>query len=205
MDKDMQSALKEWLRGPHNDVLSKSPVHPDIIEAIYSLFEEWKGNKELVNSLCLRLFGYYRSEGVESKVFVLQFVPSLVYSYLSAIAQGDRKDVGSIQTLLLALYNLEAGGEAQSPKVHSFRVPNIAQPSVYHDTSALAASSLTETVKRLDPGNRISVKIGPHPHLHSFNAENRLPALAALLRVYSHYLSMYSRSSLTETCMAFRR
>ena len=46
---------------------------------------------QLVNSLCLRLFGYYRSEGVESKVFVLQFVPSLVYSYLSAIAQGDRK------------------------------------------------------------------------------------------------------------------
>ncbi len=43
----MQSALKEWLRGPHNDVLSKSPVHPDIIEAIYSLFEEWKGNKEV--------------------------------------------------------------------------------------------------------------------------------------------------------------
>lgn len=160
-----------------------------------------------MSALCLRLFGYYRSDSSESKVFALQFVPSLIYSYLSAIAQGDRKDVGSVQTLLVALYNLEAGGpEAQSPRTHSFRVPNVAQPSIYHDTSALATSSLTETaLRRLDPANRISVKFGPHPHIQGFNAENRLPALAALLRVYSHHLSAYPRSSLTESCMAFRR
>lgn len=38
-----------------------------------------------------------------------------------------------MQTLLLAIYNLEAGEEAQNPKIHSFRIPNIAQPSIYHD------------------------------------------------------------------------
>ena len=132
-----------------------------------------------------------------------------------------------MQTLLLAIYNLEAGEEAQNPQTQSFRIPNIAQPSIYHDvninfffnlqftnentfvllqTSAIASSSLTESaLKRLDPTNRITVKFGPHPHLHSFNAENRLPAIAALLRIYSNYLSMYLRSTLSETCMAFRR
>ena len=70
----------------------------------------------------------------------------------------------------------------------------------------LASSSLTESsLRRLDPANRIVVKFGPHPHLHSFNAENRLPALAALLRIYSHYLTMYSKISLKESCLAFSR
>lgn len=40
-----------------------------------------------------------------------------------------------MQTLLLALYNLEAGSEAQNPKTQSFRIPNIAQPSIFHDVS----------------------------------------------------------------------
>ncbi len=53
----------------------------------------------------------------------------MVYKYQIVLNQ----DAGSMQTFLLAIYNLEAGGEAQSPKTHSFRVPNIAQPSIYHD------------------------------------------------------------------------
>ena len=81
-----------------------------------------------------------------------------MYAYLSGIAQGDKKvlshyqcvmmgntinlfflqDVGSIQTFLLAVYNIEAGEEAQSPKSHSFRVPNIAQPSIYHEVNTNA-------------------------------------------------------------------
>nr|CAG4636839.1 EOG090X02H3 [Ceriodaphnia reticulata]SVE72816.1 EOG090X02H3 [Ceriodaphnia reticulata] len=207
MDEDMRLFISEWLKDTQNDVWNKSlSSNCDMIEAIYSLIEEWKSNKDLFNVLCLRLYGFYRENNMESKVFSLQFVPSLIYSYLSAIAQGEKKDAGSMQTLLLAIYNLEAGEEAQNPKTHSFRIPNIAQPSVYHDTSAIASSSLTESaLKRLDPTNRITVKFGPHPHLHSFNAENRLPAMAALLRIYSNYLSMYLRSTLSETCMAFRR
>ncbi|KZS19394.1 Hyccin [Daphnia magna] len=207
MDEDMRIFITEWLKDGQNDVWNKSlSSNSDMIEAIFSLIEEWKSNKELFNILCIRLFGYYRESNMESKVFSLQFVPSLIYSYLSTIAQGERKDAGSMQTFLLAIYNLEAGGEAQNPKTHSFRIPNIAQPSIYHDTSAIASSSLTESaLKRLDPTNRITVKFGPHPHLNSFNAENRLPAMAALLRIYSNYLSLYSKSTLSETCMAFRR
>nr|SVE74064.1 EOG090X02H3 [Daphnia barbata] len=207
MDEDTLLFINEWLKDGQNDIWKKSlSSNSDMIEAIFSLIEEWKGNNELFNILCIRLFGYYRESNMESKVFSLQFVPSLIYSYLSAIAQGERKDAGSMQTFLLAIYNLEAGGEAQNPKTHSFRIPNIAQPSIYHDTSAIASSSLTESaLKRLDPTNRITVKFGPHPHLNSFNAENRLPAMAALLRIYSNYLSLYSKSTLSETCMAFRR
>nr|CAG4647730.1 EOG090X02H3 [Moina brachiata]SVE92893.1 EOG090X02H3 [Moina brachiata] len=207
MDKDVRMYITDWLVDSQHEVWKKSASQDtDIVEAIFHLIEEWKSNKELLSTLCLRLYGYYRADVVDSKVFALQFVPSLIYSYLSAIAHGEKKDVGSMQTLLLALYNLEAGSEAQNPKTQSFRIPNIAQPSIFHDTSALAASSLTESaLKRLDPTNRITAKFGPHPHLQSFNAENRLPALSVLLRIYSNYLCMYNPNSLTETCIAFRR
>nr|CAG4642361.1 EOG090X02H3 [Evadne anonyx] len=159
---------------------------------------------QVIQKLCLQIFGFYRAGEVESKVFSLQFIPSLMYAYLSGIAQGDKKDVSSIQTFLLAVYNIEACEEPQNPKSHSFRFPNPAQPSLYHEVNN-ASTSLTEHIRRLDAANRIMVKFGPHPHLHSFNAENRLPALAALLRIYSHYLTMYSKTSLTESCLAFSR
>lgn len=206
MDGDTQ-LIENWLKENCGNQSTK-PLIPnkDVIEAIYSLIDEWKCNKEVIQKLCLQIFGFYRAGEVESKVFSLQFIPSLMYAYMSGIAQGDKKDVGSIQTFLLAVYNIEAGEEPQNPKSHSFRVPNIAQPSLYHEPLGLASSSLTESsLRRLDPANRIMVKFGPHPHLHSFNAENRLPALAALLRIYSHYLTMYSKTSLNESCLAFSR
>jgi len=206
MDGDTQ-LIENWLKESGTKSATKRVIpSEDVIEVIYSLIDDWKCNKEVIQKLCHRIFEFYRAEEVESKVFSLQFIPSLMYAYLSGIAQGDKKDVGSIQTFLLAVYNIEAGDEPQNPKSHSFRVPNIAQPSLYHEPLGLASSSLTESsLRRLDPANRIMVKFGPHPHLHSFNAENRLPALAALLRIYSHYLMMYSKVSLIESCLAFSR
>lgn len=41
-----------------------------------------------------------------------------------------------MQTLLLAIYNFEVGSEAHHPKTQSFRIPNIAQPSIFHDVSS---------------------------------------------------------------------
>nr|CAG4649999.1 EOG090X02H3 [Sida crystallina] len=202
----MQSFLDHSTFGDNKSISENSSGNLEVIEAIYHLIEEWKSNTDLTEKLCIHLFGFYRSGDLDSKVFTLQFIPSLLFAYLNGIAQGDKKLVGCIQTLLLAIYNLEAGEEAQIPKTHSFRVPNLAQPSIYHEPLGLAPSALTESaLKRLDPANRITVKFGPLPHLPNFNAENRLPAVAALLRIYLEHLNMYSSTSLAESCLSFTR
>lgn len=60
---------------------------------------------QLFNILCLRLFGYYRENKIDPKVFTLQYVPSLIYSYLSAVAQGDKKVKDSIHIVKKSLNN----------------------------------------------------------------------------------------------------
>lgn len=204
MDENLLTLLNDWLHNCKNHKRLNDDV--DIVEAIYSIIEDWRNHKDLTNALCVQLFGFYRSGDATQKAFSLQFIPSLMFTYLNGIAQGHKLGVGCIQTLLLAIYNLEAGEEPLKPKTQSFRVANLAQPSIYHEPLGLAPSALTESaLKKLDPANRITVKLGPHPHLLGFNAENRLTAMAALFNIYMEHLSMYSSASLIESCLAFTR
>jgi hypothetical protein len=39
----------------------------------------------------------------------------------------------SVETLLVGLYNLEVVDESGQPKVVSFRLPSLAQASIYHE------------------------------------------------------------------------
>ena len=49
MDEDMCVFISEWLKDTQNDVWNKSlSSNSDMIEAIYSLIEEWKSNKEVL-------------------------------------------------------------------------------------------------------------------------------------------------------------
>lgn len=44
----MQVFIGDWLKDSQYDVLTKnSASNPDIVEAIFSLIEEWKSNKEV--------------------------------------------------------------------------------------------------------------------------------------------------------------
>ncbi len=48
MDEDMRLFISEWLKDTQNDVWNKSlSSNCDMIEAIYSLIEEWKSNKDV--------------------------------------------------------------------------------------------------------------------------------------------------------------
>nr|CAG4640691.1 EOG090X02H3 [Eulimnadia texana] len=163
-------------------------------------------HSKIINPMCHATFGLFRLRNGELKRFILQFLPSLIYVYLSGLAENDKKGVSSIGTLLLGIYNLEAGEEADRVKTSAFRLPTLAQPSIYHEPLGLAPTALTETaLRRLDPANRVTITWGPQPHIHLFNAENRLPALAALLRIYSDQLILFSKNSLEESCLAFNR
>ena len=54
----MQVFIGEWLKDSQYDVLNKaSACNPDIVEAIFSLIEEWKSNKEVLE-IDINMFDY---------------------------------------------------------------------------------------------------------------------------------------------------
>ena len=54
----MQVFIGEWLKDSQYDVLNKaSASNPDIVEAIFSLIEEWKSNKEVLE-IDINMFDY---------------------------------------------------------------------------------------------------------------------------------------------------
>jgi hypothetical protein len=50
-------------------------------------------------------------------------------NYFNLLFQSCR----SVETLLVGLYNLEVVDESGQPKVVSFRLPSLAQASIYHE------------------------------------------------------------------------
>lgn len=114
-----------------------------------------------MENVCTQLFSFYRSKEVELQRFTLQFVPTLIYNYLSSVAQGNKKTCRCVETLLIGktyskqsfysrityyiglihvihftgLYNFEVVDEEGKPKVVSFRLPSLAQSSIYHEVN----------------------------------------------------------------------
>lgn len=89
-----------------------------------------------MDPICSQLFDFYRTREVELQRFTLQFIPVLIRLYLGCVAHGDKRSCRSIETLLIGIYNLEIVDESGQPKVISFRLPSIAQSSIYHEVSA---------------------------------------------------------------------
>lgn len=56
--------------------------------------------------MCHQLFEFYRSGEPRLQRFTLQFLPELVWSYLSVTAGRDPHCSGCIEALLLGIYNL---------------------------------------------------------------------------------------------------
>lgn len=60
-------------------------------------------------------------------------MPILIYIYLNSVSQGDKKSCRSIETLLISIYNIEVSNDDGQPKIVTFRMPVLAQQSVYHE------------------------------------------------------------------------
>lgn len=55
MDEDMRLFISEWLKDAQNDVWSKAlSSNSDMMEAIFSLIEEWKSNKDVKLCCCFQ-------------------------------------------------------------------------------------------------------------------------------------------------------
>ncbi|XP_067859668.1 hyccin isoform X1 [Heptranchias perlo] len=159
-------------------------------------------HSELLEPVCHQLFEFYRSGEVALKRFTLQFLPELVWSYLSVIATGDMHSSGCIEALLLGIYNLEIVDKDGCSKVLSFTIPSLSKPSVYHEPSSFGSMALTEGALSRHGLTRV-VHTGPHSQRETFTAQNRFEVLTFLFLCYNAaiiYMPCPSLQSLCHTC-----
>ncbi|XP_058055309.1 hyccin 2 isoform X1 [Anopheles bellator] len=168
----------------------------EIAKALYSILNERTKYKDLIHPICTQLCNFYRSNEVELRRFTLQFVPMLIYLYLNSVALGDKKGCRSIETLLICIYNIEVSSDDGSPKVVSFRMPVLAQASVYHEEKSLQPSDL----RRWEENSNKDINWGPLPSIESINAQNRLKVMTALLFTYNQQLSQIHKPALYHLC-----
>nr|CAD7462886.1 unnamed protein product [Timema tahoe] len=215
-----ESVVHEWLA----DYGSLSPVEvhsfasslehdQEVVAAIYNVLEERSKYQELIDPVCNQLFGFYRSREAElQSVSILELIKEKQpHPWLHGLRHyswiGDDKgsfcsdSCRSVETLLIGLYNLEVVNENGQPKVVSFRLPSLAQASIYHEPMSLAPASLTESaLRRLEECNTKLVNWGPLPQVEVLNAQNRLKVMTALLFVYNQQLSLLHKSALEHLC-----
>lgn len=147
--------------------------------------------------ICNQFHNFYKSGVTELRRFTLQFLPIIVYNYLNAVSQGDKRGSRHIETLLISVYNIEISNDDDSkPKVISFRMPILAQASIYHEEKSLHPTDL----RRWEENCNKTVNWGPLPHVEHLNAQNRLKVVTALLFIYNQQLSQIQKPTLYHLC-----
>jgi len=150
----------------------------------------------LVHDICQQLLAFYRSPELTLHKFPLQFIPVLVYTYLHSVAGGDKKAARGVETLLICIYNGEVSTDDGGQRVVAFRMPILAQTSVYHEVKNLPMTDL----RRWEENCNREVKWGPHQRIESIHAQNRMRILTALLFCYNQQVSQTQKSSLLHLC-----
>ncbi|CAK1552058.1 unnamed protein product [Leptosia nina] len=220
---DGKHLIKEWLSEysslQDHEIKSFAAEHEhnhEIATAIFNILnnEDSKGHQsssqdideEMLENVCMQLFSFYRSKEMELQRFTLQFVPTLINIYLRSVAVSNCKSIRCIETLLIGIYNFEVVDETGKPKVVSFRLPSLAQASIYHEPLSLGSQFLTESaLRRWEECNTKLVSWGPLPQVEILNAQNRLKVMAALLFIYNRHLSLLPKLALRHFCIAASR
>ncbi|XP_068903696.1 hyccin isoform X3 [Tenebrio molitor] len=155
---------------------------------------------QLIDRICQQLLDFYRSEEQQLKKFTLQYIPTLVFLHLT------EKSYTAVQTLLVSLYNLEVIDSKSQPRTLSFRVPSIAQSSIYHDSNTLEAAFIAEnSLRRWEECNSKLVSWGPLPQVECLNAQNRQRVITALVFLYNQQLASVITQGVEHTCRGISR
>ncbi|XP_050429231.1 protein FAM126B isoform X2 [Adelges cooleyi] len=196
----VETLIKDWLSEIatlENDDWATFAIttsqNKTLIESLYAVFDDIKKYSKLVDRVCGALFNCYRTEETDLHLFVLLFLPHLTYSYLNSVAHIDKQSCRSIEALLIGIYNLEAVDENNTPRSISFRLPSLAQPSIYHEPSSLAPTSLTEiAIRRLEQRDTHPVRRGPFNQIERLSASNRMEVLSNLYFIYYKNINLLS-------------
>ncbi|KAH8277696.1 hypothetical protein KR018_003715 [Drosophila ironensis] len=199
----MAELVRDWLadyqrtRGRSEEAEADHETDPEVAEAIFTIFNDrQRGNESLLHDICQQLLAFYRSPELARHKFPLQFIPVLVYTYLHAVAGGDKKGARGVETLLICIYNGEVSTDDGGQRVVAFRMPILAQVSVYHELKNLPMTDL----RRWEENCNREVKWGPHQRIETIHAQNRMRILTALLFCYNQQVSQTQKSSLLHLC-----
>ncbi|XP_075683410.1 hyccin isoform X3 [Rhinoderma darwinii] len=173
-----------------------------LVSALYEVIQE--PQSELLEPVCHQLFEFYRSKEKNLRTFTLQFLPELIWCYLSMSASRDLQSSGCIEALLLSFYNLEIMDEQGHSRVLSFTIPSLSKPSVFHEPSSIGSMALTEGALSQHGLARV-VYSGPHPQREMLTAQNRFEVLAFLLLCYNSALNFMPAPSLRSLCLVSSR
>ncbi|XP_017772458.1 PREDICTED: hyccin [Nicrophorus vespilloides] len=193
------------------EALTESEIHTYAAEqehnhevsiALHTIFEEDHNNKQMIiDRICQQLFAFYRSGESGLKKFAMQYIPHLVLLHLA-----HRKTYPSIETLIVSLYNLEVVDSKGQPRIKSFRVPSLAQSSMYHDSSNLDPAFLAEnSLRRWEECNTKLVNWGPLPQVEALNAQNRQRVVTALVFLFNQQIASFNLQGIEYICRAISR
>ncbi|XP_054420395.1 hyccin isoform X2 [Pteronotus mesoamericanus] len=173
-----------------------------LVSSLYKVIQE--PQSELLEPVCHQLFEFYRSGEEQLLRFTLQFLPELIWCYLSVSASRNVHSSGCIEALLLGVYNLEIVDKQGHSKVLSFTIPSLSKPSVYHEPSSIGSMALTESALSQHGLSKV-VYSGPHPQREMLTAQNRFEVLTFLLLCYNAALTYMPSVSLQSLCQICSR
>ncbi|KAK9870712.1 hypothetical protein WA026_008283 [Henosepilachna vigintioctopunctata] len=201
--------VSEWME--EFEALTESEIHTysaeqehnhEIMIALFDVLSEPNKYKldTMIDGICRQLLDFYRSGEKQLKKFTLQYIPVLVFLHFSD------KSLSSIQTLLVSLYNLEIIDSKGQPRMLLFRIPSVAQSSIYHDANNLEPSFIAEnSLRRWEECNSKLVSWGPLPQVECLNAQNRQRVVTALIFLYNQQLSSVISQGIEYTCKGISR
>ncbi|XP_051818188.1 hyccin isoform X1 [Antechinus flavipes] len=173
-----------------------------LVSSLYKVIQE--PQSELLEPVCHQLFEFYRSGEKKLLLFTLQFLPELMWCYLTMSTAWKRQSTGCVEALLLGVYNLEIVDKQGHNKVLSFTIPSLSKPSIYHEPSSIGSMALTESALSQHGLSKV-VYSGPHPQREMLTAQNKFEVLTFLLLCYNAALTYMPSVSLQSLCQISSR
>jgi len=204
--RELLTEFKNLAESEHHSFLNtivNNVTHANIIFGALILFEDRPKPSDLLQPLCDLLFTIYRNNEIEFRQFSLQYLPNLAYLYLQNYS--DRSSYHSIETLLVAIHNIEVGED--SGKNKSFKVPSLSTSSIYHDSSLINESRIFAIPDAgLERGLSCLNVSKPVPQqVTNINAQNRNKIMTHIFGVYTSLLGEFSKSSFDWSCKVCSR
>ena len=165
-----------------------------LVKAIFQVLEEAQYHAKYLEAVCEQLFKFCRSDIEDLQRFSSYYIPTALSLYLRLSRHPATRgsDLSFLEVYLLAAYNIETCDPEGKEVVHSFSVPTLYKPSIYHESVAVPASvALTENaLHRLEQGaHNAKVVIGPFKEALRLTRDNVHHIAALLMRVYNANIS----------------
>lgn len=199
--KAVKEVLESFCKSESPSSIQKLKNDKNLVNGIIQNLPEHHTH-QLSDPVFKSLFELFHQSGKVGQLFVLQFVPVLIWTYLSATTRRDEKACGNLEALLLAIYNAEVENEEQ--KVKTFRLPSLSRPSIYHEPyqGLTTSSTLTEmALSRHEQSETVITLPGPGRQLDKITGMHRLSVLSAILYQYNANIVYMTEASHHSFCM----